>query len=179
MCSAISVITQKTLGCEHRANTRGRVLNAGTLCKPLYTCVKRCGMGLPGSRQTQNICITFMQCWTNVEDVGPTLYKCYTNVLCLLGSYTPLGNSNPSRHIHRPSSTIPLAQQCTNIGCTSRVCRAGATVIVAGCMQYLELCCFAKTWNKWGFGPPLCTYRLNWAMRTLWGWWDEWDETAF
>ena len=21
---------------------------------------------------------------TNVEDVGPTLYKCYTNVLCLL-----------------------------------------------------------------------------------------------
>ena len=34
---------------------------------------------------TQNICITFIQCWTNVEDVGPTLYKCYTNVLCLLG----------------------------------------------------------------------------------------------
>ena len=35
---------------------------------------------------TQNICITFVQCWTTVEDVGPTLYKCYTNVLCLLGS---------------------------------------------------------------------------------------------
>ena len=29
-------------------------------------------------------CITFVQCCTNVEDVGPTLYKCYTNVLCLL-----------------------------------------------------------------------------------------------
>ena len=28
----------------------------------------------------------FMQCWTNVEDVGPTLYKYYTNVLCLLGN---------------------------------------------------------------------------------------------
>ena len=28
---------------------------------------------------------TFIQCWTNVEDVGPTLYKCYTDVLCLLG----------------------------------------------------------------------------------------------
>ena len=27
----------------------------------------------------------FVQCWTNVEDVGPTLYKCYMNVLCLLG----------------------------------------------------------------------------------------------
>ena len=34
---------------------------------------------------TQNIWITFVQCWTNVEDVGPTLYKWYTNVLCLLG----------------------------------------------------------------------------------------------
>ena len=33
----------------------------------------------------QTICITFIQCWTNVFDVGPTLYKCYTNVLCLLG----------------------------------------------------------------------------------------------
>ena len=33
------------------------------------------------SQQTQNICITFVQCWTNVE----TLYKCYANVLCLLG----------------------------------------------------------------------------------------------
>ena len=34
------------------------------------------------SKQTQNICITFVQCWINVEDVGPTLYKCYTNVFC-------------------------------------------------------------------------------------------------
>ena len=32
------------------------------------------------SQQTQNICVTFIQCWTNVEDVGSTLYKCYTNV---------------------------------------------------------------------------------------------------
>ena len=38
------------------------------------------------SQQTQNICITFIQCWTNVEDVGPTLYKCYANVFRLLGS---------------------------------------------------------------------------------------------
>ena len=29
--------------------------------------------------------ITFVQCWTNVEDVGPTLCKCYENVLYLLG----------------------------------------------------------------------------------------------
>ena len=30
----------------------------------------------------------FIQCWTNAEHVGPTLYKCYTNVLCLLGRRT-------------------------------------------------------------------------------------------
>ena len=28
---------------------------------------------------------TCVQCWTNVKDVGPTLYKCYANVLYLLG----------------------------------------------------------------------------------------------
>ena len=40
------------------------------------------------SQQTQNICIPFVQCWTSVEDVMPTLYKWYTNVLCLLGYNT-------------------------------------------------------------------------------------------
>ena len=29
--------------------------------------------------------MTFMKCWTSVEDVWPALYKLYTNVLCLLG----------------------------------------------------------------------------------------------
>ena len=43
----------------------------------------------PSKRKT--ICITFVQCWTNVKDVGPTLYKCYTNVLCLLGGLTSRG----------------------------------------------------------------------------------------
>ena len=37
------------------------------------------------NQQTQNICITFVQ-HLYVEDVGLALYKCYTNVLCLLGS---------------------------------------------------------------------------------------------
>ena len=37
-----------------------------------------------------NSCITFIQCWTNVEDVGPTLYTYYTNVLCLLGEHQDL-----------------------------------------------------------------------------------------
>ena len=33
-------------------------------------------------------------------------------------------------------------------------------------------------WNESGFTPLLCTYRLNWARGTYWGWWDEWDDTA-
>ena len=36
-------------------------------------------------------------------------------------------------------------------------------------------------WNKWnksGFRPPLCTYRINWARRNSWGWWDDWDDTV-
>ena len=32
-------------------------------------------------------------------------------------------------------------------------------------------------WNESGFRQPLCTYRLNWARRTSWGWWDDWDDT--
>ena len=31
------------------------------------------------------MCITFIQRRPNVYDVGPTLCKCYTHVLCLLG----------------------------------------------------------------------------------------------
>ena len=33
-------------------------------------------------------------------------------------------------------------------------------------------------WNEWVFTPHLCTYRLNWARRTSWGWWYEWGDTA-
>ena len=32
--------------------------------------------------------------------------------------------------------------------------------------------------NESGSRPPLCTYRLNWARRTSWGWWDDWDDTV-
>ena len=38
----------------------------------------------------QNICITFIQRRPNVFDVGPTLYKCYTDILCLLSGYDSL-----------------------------------------------------------------------------------------
>ena len=38
-----------------------------------------------GGGGTQNICLTFIQYSTNVEDVRSTLYKCYTHFLCLQG----------------------------------------------------------------------------------------------
>ena len=61
---------------------------------PLKSATKWMTITPPGScltkqcvtQTTQNICITFIQCWTSVADVGPALYKCYTNVLCLLGT---------------------------------------------------------------------------------------------
>ena len=33
-------------------------------------------------------------------------------------------------------------------------------------------------WNESGLRPPLCTYRLNRARKTSWGWWDDWDDTV-
>ena len=36
----------------------------------------------------------------------------------------------------------------------------------------------SEKWNESGFRPPLCTYRLNWARRTSWRWWDDWDDTV-
>ena len=37
---------------------------------------------------------------------------------------------------------------------------------------------WVNKWNESGFRPPLCTYKLNWARRTSWGWWDDWDDTV-
>ena len=49
-------------------------------------------------QQTENICITFIQRRSNVFDVGPTLYKCYTNIFYLLG--VPVGGGFPRVVIH-------------------------------------------------------------------------------
>ena len=37
-------------------------------------------------------------------------------------------------------------------------------------------CSLGYPWYKWnesGFMPLVCIYRLNWAKRTSWGWWDD------
>ena len=45
--------------------------------------------------------------------------------------------------------------------------------------NYAQFDYFKTIWkgNEWGFSPRLCTHGLNWARRTSWGWWDEWDDT--
>ena len=43
---------------------------------------------------------------------------------------------------------------------------------------YIKLNMVNVKWNESGFRPLLCTYRLNWARRTSWGWWDDWDDTV-
>ena len=59
------------------------------------------------SQQTQEICITFVQRLTNVFDVGPTLYKCYTNILCLLGFTSQETNSHkPVFFLFFPGSAL-------------------------------------------------------------------------
>ena len=42
------------------------------------------------SKRTQNICITFVPRRPNAFDVGSSLHKCYTNVLCLLMGWLDL-----------------------------------------------------------------------------------------
>ena len=52
---------------------------------------------------------------------------------------------------------------------------------MCGLTQLVRIGCSTtrqKKWNESGFRPPLCTYRLNWARRTSWGWWDDWDDTV-
>ena len=49
-------------------------------------------------------------------------------------------------------------------------------IILISCIIVVVLLLFYVTES--GFRPPLCTYRLNWARRTSWGWWDDWDDTV-
>ena len=62
-------------------------------------------MSLHPSQSTQNICIKFIQRRPNVFDVGPTLYKCYTNVLCLLGYWLLLILPRPRSYKYHPHFT--------------------------------------------------------------------------
>ena len=59
------------------------------------------------SQQTQNICISSVQRRPNVFDVGPTLYRWYTNILCLLWFIIPSTTNPAVRHF-----TLYTAWRC-------------------------------------------------------------------
>ena len=61
-------------------------------------------IGHVGAQQKQNICITFEQRGPNVFDACPTLYKCYTNVLCLLGGALSRSHSESTNPDSGPES---------------------------------------------------------------------------
>ena len=63
------------------------------------------------SQQTQNICIAFVQRRPNVSDVGPTLYKYYTNVLCLLGRAQCLLFENHPENVRRSPYVVVMLVQ--------------------------------------------------------------------
>ena len=55
-------------------------------CKDVfYICICKLFVYINASQQAQHICIKFVQRRPNVFDVGPTLYKCYTNVFVFAG----------------------------------------------------------------------------------------------
>ena len=106
------------------------------------------------------MCISFVQ--RRPLYIVQMLYKCFvfTGKLFLKSSWNVLVGS------FRFIPTLVITNRPTNFSGSHIICGAGALV------QWL------KKLNESGFRPPLCTYRLNWARRTSWGWWDDWDDTV-
>ena len=87
--SGIYSVLVRNNTCQHSQQTR-RWPNAGPMLahhlrrwpsiKPLVQRLVFAGSCVQPSKHK-----TFVQCWTNVEDVVPTLYKWFANVLCLQG----------------------------------------------------------------------------------------------
>ena len=60
-----------------------------------------------------SICITFIQCRSNVEGVGPALYTCYAKVLCLLVWHCALNVGSMLGYCHRRWPNVkPAWNQC-------------------------------------------------------------------
>ena len=60
----------------------------------------------------------------------------------------------------------------------SRSRRSHQNIVSCKKQIYTDDIAQALGWDESGFRPPLCTYRLNWARRTSWRWWDDWDDTV-
>ena len=91
-----------------------------------------------------NICITFIQCRTNVFAVGPTLYKCYTNVLCFL---------------------VPCPSQCSyNVGPT-------VLTLVQHCTNVVQMFCVCwDVFSLWYLSPPIQSTSKSLAVNQMLSW---------
>ena len=95
-----------------------------------------------------------------VVDISVTVQsqKTYVKIKCFARQYSGIINATPTdikQHLLFAKTTVkPDIWLCCIIFCDK------------------------MKWNESGFTPLLCTYRVNWARRTSWGWWDEWDDTA-
>ena len=78
----------------------------------------------------------------------------------------------------RVSFSNTLFDHCQNVPTRRRTRAWYATRPFSKLLHFRHADCRKMKWNESGFRPPLCTYRLNWARRTSWGWWDEWDNTV-
>ena len=110
------------------------------------------------TQQTQTICITFIQCWTNVEDVGPTLYKCYTHVFCLLCSY------------QRQYAVVQKQPAVLRKYTVTAVCR----IVIAVCALIKTMICFSSERShsaNVGLLLGQCNKRQDNIKYTLWSAW--------
>ena len=111
------------------------------------------------------------QRWPSVADGGSTVSP---HLLCVRGTL----------YVHRNPG--PLLQTTHPIGPMYKMLGQLFVKDLAAFMihphskihLYCWTCSYEMKWNESGFRPPLCTYRLNWARRTSWGWWDNWDDTV-
>ena len=88
----------------------------------------------------------------------------------MCSAYTPVYDAGPTLHQHW-FTVLCMLGHLHSVICDTQ-CSAW---IETGLVQMM----LGKwKWNESGFRPPLCTYRLNWARRTSWGWWDDWDDTV-
>ena len=67
------------------------------------------------SQKAQHICIAFKQRRPNVVDVGPALYKYYTNVLCLLGYACSRDLPLDARDFSLDARDLPLDARDLNV----------------------------------------------------------------
>ena len=111
------------------------------------------------------------------------LIQCFTCLSCMVwwhiaGILSPFNSADRILHIVSILN-VPIEQTGWHIILINMITLA-CFVCKIKHYKYWCFCAFiGDKWNEWGFKPSFCTYRLSWARKTSWGWWDEWDTTAF